>query len=97
MQPDFTDSYPDKVSSPHCPSRSPNVVDTCGLKALLLDAMQSRGGRSFTADDLFVSIRKAVLARSGQSPQYTSLRNSVRPTASLDVGDFVFRPVAAGR
>jgi hypothetical protein len=67
------------------------------LKALLLDAMQSRGGRSFTADDLFVSIRKAVLARSGQSPQYTSLRNSVRPTASLDVGDFVFRPVAAGR
>ncbi|MGA8090296.1 MAG: caspase family protein [Terracidiphilus sp.] len=58
--------------------------------ALLLQAMQSRSGGTFTADDLFVSIRKSVLARSGQSPQYTPLRGSIRPSASLDTGDFVF-------
>jgi hypothetical protein len=60
--------------------------------ALLLQAMQSRGGQTFTADDLFVSIRKSVLARSGQSPQYSPLRGSIRPSASLDTGDFVFSP-----
>ncbi|HMG84802.1 MAG TPA: caspase family protein [Terracidiphilus sp.] len=60
--------------------------------ALLLQAMQSRGGQTFTADDLFVSIRKGVLARSGQSPQYSPLRGSIRPSASLDTGDFVFSP-----
>ena len=58
--------------------------------ALLLQAMQSHGGGTFTADDLFVSIRKGVLARSGQSPQYSPLRGSIRPSASLDTGDFVF-------
>lgn len=62
--------------------------------ALLLGAMQSQSGQAFTADDLFVSIRKSVLARSGQSPQYTSLRDSIRPSASLDTGDFVFSLVA---
>jgi hypothetical protein len=62
--------------------------------ALLLDAMQSPNGQAFTADDLFVAIRKSVLARSGQSPQYSSLRDSIRPSASLDTGDFVFKPVA---
>ncbi len=62
--------------------------------AQLLRAMQSRIGQSFTADDLFVSIRRSVLARSGQSPQYTPLRNSLRPTASLDTGDFVFNATA---
>jgi len=65
--------------------------------ALLLQAMQSRIGQSFTADDLFVSIRKSVLARSGQSPQYTPLRNSLRPTTSLDTGDFVFSPTAKSK
>jgi hypothetical protein len=60
--------------------------------ALLLQAMQSHGGGTFTADDLFVSIRKGVLARSGQSPQYSPLRGSIRPSASLDTGDFVFSP-----
>lgn len=60
--------------------------------ALLLQAMQSSGGQTFTADDLFVSIRKSVLARSGQSPQYSPLRGSIRPSASLDTGDFVFIP-----
>lgn len=65
--------------------------------AQLLQAMQSRIGQSFTADDLFVSIRKSVLARSGQSPQYTPLRNSIRPTASLDTGDFVFSPIAKSK
>jgi hypothetical protein len=65
--------------------------------AQLLQAMQSRSGQSFTADDLFVSIRKSVLARSGQSPQYTPLRNSLRPTASLDTGDFVFSPIAKSK
>jgi len=60
--------------------------------ALLLQAMQSRSDQAFTADDLFVSIRKSVLARSGQSPQYSPLRNSMRPSASLDTGDFVFNP-----
>ena len=60
--------------------------------ALLLQAMQSRSGGTFTADDLFVSIRKSVLARSGQSPQYSPLRGSIRPSASLDTGDFVFSP-----
>jgi hypothetical protein len=64
--------------------------------ALLLQAMQSRGGGTFTADDLFVSIRKGVLARSGQSPQYSPLRGSIRPTASLDTGDFVFSPKGPG-
>ena len=63
--------------------------------ALLLDALQSRSGQAFTADDLFVSIRKSVLARSGQSPQYSSLRDSIRPSASLDTGDFVFSPKGA--
>jgi hypothetical protein len=58
--------------------------------ALLLQAMQSHGGGTFTADDLFVSIRKGVLARSGQSPRYSPLRGSIRPSASLDTGDFVF-------
>jgi hypothetical protein len=58
--------------------------------ALLLQAMQSRSRQAFTADDLFSSVRKSVLARSGQSPQYTSLRDSIRPSASLDTGDFVF-------
>ena len=58
--------------------------------ALLLQAMQSHSGQTFTADDLFVSIRKGVLARSGQSPQYSPLRGSIRPSASLDTGDFVF-------
>ncbi|HEY2470601.1 MAG TPA: caspase family protein [Terracidiphilus sp.] len=65
--------------------------------ALLLQALQSKGGQAFTADDLFVSIRKGVLARSGQSPQYAPLRNSIRPSASLDTGDFVFSPVAGAR
>lgn len=60
--------------------------------ALLLQAMQSRSGQTFTADDLFVSIRKSVLSRSGQSPQYSPLRGSIRPSASLDTGDFVFSP-----
>ena len=60
--------------------------------ALLLEAMQSRSRQAFTADDLFSSVRKSVLARSGQSPQYTSLRDSIRPSASLDTGDFVFKP-----
>jgi hypothetical protein len=54
--------------------------------------MQSRSEQSFTADDLFVSIRKSVLAHSGQSPQYTALHNSIRSSASLDVSDFVFTP-----
>ncbi len=63
--------------------------------ALLLQAMQSRSGKTFTADDLFVSIRKSVLARSGQSPQYAPLRNSIGPSASLDTGDFVFVPRGA--
>jgi hypothetical protein len=62
--------------------------------ALLLDAMQSRNGQAFTADDLFVSIRKTVLARSGQNPQYAPLRNSIRSSAGLDTGDFVFNPAA---
>jgi hypothetical protein len=62
--------------------------------ARLLQAMQSSSDRAFTADDLFVSIRKSVLARSGQSPQYSSLRDSIRPSASLDNGDFVFNPIA---
>lgn len=65
--------------------------------AQLLQAMQSRVGQSFTADDLFVSIRKSVLARSGQSPQYTPLRNSFRPTASLDTGDFVFSAISKAK
>jgi hypothetical protein len=64
--------------------------------ALLLQAMQSRSEKAFTADDLFASIRKSVLARSGQSPQYTSLRDSIRRSASLDTGDFVFNPKGAG-
>ena len=64
--------------------------------ALLLQAMQSRSEKAFTADDLFASIRKSVLARSGQSPQYTSLRDSIRPSANLDTGDFVFNPERAG-
>ena len=58
--------------------------------ALLLQAMQSQGAKAFTADDLFVAIRKSVLARSGQSPQYSALRDSIRSSASLDTGDFVF-------
>jgi hypothetical protein len=64
--------------------------------ALLLQTMQSHSEQSFTADDLFVSIRKSVLARSGQSPQYSSLRDSIRPSASLDTGDFVFNPGGVG-
>ncbi len=64
--------------------------------ALLLQAMQSSSGKAFTADDLFVNIRKSVLARSGQSPQYTALRDSIRPSANLDTGDFVFNPKGAG-
>jgi hypothetical protein len=60
--------------------------------AQLLLAMQSLGNQSFTADDLFVSIRKSVLARSGQSPQYSPLRSSIRASANLDTGDFVFNP-----
>jgi len=64
--------------------------------ALLLETMQSRSDQAFTADDLFVAIRKSVLSRSGQSPQYSSLRNSARPSASLDTGDFVFSPKSAG-
>ena len=62
--------------------------------ALLLQAMQAQGAQAFTADDLFVSIRKSVLARSGQSPQYAPLRNSIRSSANLDTGDFVFSPRA---
>ena len=65
--------------------------------ALLLQAMQTPGVQSFTADDLFVAIRKSVLARSGQSPQYTALRDSIRPSASLDNGDFVFNPIAKSK
>ena len=60
--------------------------------ALLLQAMNSHSGQAFTADDLFVSIRKSVLARSGQSPQYSTLRDSIRHSSSLDNGDFVFSP-----
>jgi hypothetical protein len=63
--------------------------------ALLLDAMQSRSGQAFTGDDLFASIRKSVLARSGQSPQYALLRDSIRSSANLDTGDFVFNPKGA--
>jgi hypothetical protein len=65
--------------------------------ALLLDVMQSRSGQAFTGDDLFASIRKSVLARSGQSPQYSLLRDSIRPSASLDTGDFVFVPKGTGK
>lgn len=65
--------------------------------ALLLEAMQTRPDATFTAEDLFVSIRKSVLTRSGQSPQYAALRNSVRASASLDNGDFVFTRGAALR
>jgi len=65
--------------------------------ALLLNAMQSQSSQAFTADDLFVSIRKSVLARSGQSPQYSSLRGSIRSSANLDTGDFVFSPKGAGK
>lgn len=65
----------------------------------LIQAMQSRSEPSFTAEDLFVSIRKPVLARSGQSPQYTALRDTIRAsagqTSSLDTGDFVFRRTGA--
>jgi hypothetical protein len=61
---------------------------------LLLQAMQSPRDKSFTADDLFVSIRKSVLNRSGQSPQYTSLRDSLRSSSNLDSGDFVFHSKA---
>ena len=63
--------------------------------ALLLQAMQTRPDSAFTAEDLFVTIRKSVLARSGQSPQYAPLRNSVPASASLDNGDFVFTRAAA--
>ena len=65
--------------------------------ALLLDAMQSRSGQAFTGDDLFGAIRKSVLARSGQSPQYSALRDSIRPSANLDTGDFVFRPATGSK
>jgi hypothetical protein len=65
--------------------------------ALLLQTMQAQSGHAFTADDLFVSIRKGVLARSGQSPQYSSLRDSIRSSANLDTGDFVFNPVGGAR
>jgi len=58
--------------------------------AQLLQALQSPSLKSFTADDLFVSIRKPVLSRSGQSPQYRTLRDSMRPSDNLDNGDFVF-------
>jgi hypothetical protein len=58
--------------------------------AQLLQALQARTEKSFTADDLFVSIRKPVLARSGQNPQYRTLRDSVRQSDNLDNGDFVF-------
>jgi caspase domain-containing protein len=58
--------------------------------AQLLQAMQSPSLKSFTADDLFVSIRKPVLARSGQSPQYRTLHDSMRASDNLDNGDFVF-------
>lgn len=64
---------------------------------LLLSAMQSEDSQAFTADDLFVSIRKSVLARSGQSPQYSSLRGSIRSSANLDTGDFVFSPAAKAK
>jgi hypothetical protein len=57
---------------------------------LLLQALQTPNEKSFTADDLFVWIRKSVLSRSGQSPQYTSLRDSIRSSSNLDSGDFVF-------
>lgn len=58
--------------------------------ALLLQAMQSPSEGTFTAEDLFTTIRKPVLSRSGQSPQYTTLRDSIRASSSLDNGDFVF-------
>jgi hypothetical protein len=70
---------------------------------LLLHALQSQSEKSFTAEDLFVSIRKSVLSRSSQSPQYTALRDTMRSSAnpashasgSLDNGDFVFNRNAA--
>lgn len=69
--------------------------------ALLLRAMQSRSEKTFTAEDVFVSIRKPVLSRSGQSPQYSALRDSIRhassPSANLDSGDFVFNRKAGGQ
>lgn len=64
--------------------------------ALLLETMQSHSEQAFTADDLFVSIRKSVLARSGQSPQYSLLHDSIRASSNLDTGDFVFHPRGAG-
>jgi len=64
--------------------------------ALLLQTMQSHSEQAFTADDLFVSIRRSVLARSGQNPQYTSLHDSIRASASFDTGDFVFNPRGVG-
>jgi Caspase domain len=63
--------------------------------AALLAALQPKYGQAFTADDVFVAIRKSVLARSGQSPQYSELRGTVRPAANLDNGDFVFSPRGA--
>jgi hypothetical protein len=63
--------------------------------AALLAAMQPKSGQAFTADDVFVAIRKSVLAGSGQSPQYSALRGTVRPAANLDNGDFVFSPKGA--
>ena len=64
--------------------------------SLLLQTMQSHGEQAFTGDDLFVSIRKSVLARSGQSPQYSLLHDSIRTSTNLDTGDFVFNPGGVG-
>lgn len=57
---------------------------------LFLQALRAGPGPVFTAEDLFISIRKAVLARSGQSPQYVYLHDSLLDSTSLDNGDFVF-------
>ncbi len=61
----------------------------------LLQNLQSRSETSFTAADLFFSIKESVQGHSRQDPEYSTLRDSIRPSSNAGVGDFVFNPATA--
>jgi len=65
--------------------------------AVLLHALSQQSEPMFTAADLFAEMRRPIISRSPQTPNYIPLPNSMGNTASLDDGDFVFVRTTAAR
>jgi len=65
--------------------------------AVLLHTLSQRAEPMFTAADLFAAMRRPIISRSPQTPNYVPLPNSIGNSASLDDGDFVFVRASAAQ